>query len=85
LVGCERCLKDLGCELSEKGNRLQAFYECPHGLVAFSERSEDCFCQLTLLQSHLRQATVLDATTPAPPRILTSDNIASSSVDIGDP
>ncbi|CAD5222606.1 unnamed protein product [Bursaphelenchus okinawaensis] len=49
LIGCERCLKDLGCEIERKSqNELQAFYQCDHGLLSFSDETEDCQCQQKL-------------------------------------
>ncbi|TKR60736.1 hypothetical protein L596_027935 [Steinernema carpocapsae] len=75
LLGCERCLKDLGCEIEKKsqGDYI-AFYQCPHGLMAMSERSEDCHCQLPILGRHLAAIQIIAAEEaeevppPPPPR-----------------
>lgn len=46
LIGCDRCLKDLGCEIEKRADgELQAFYQCEHGLLPFGDETEDCACQ----------------------------------------
>ncbi|KAI6190531.1 BTB domain-containing protein [Aphelenchoides bicaudatus] len=46
MIGCDRCLKDLGCEIEKRGDtEFQAFYQCDHGLIPFGEETEDCTCQ----------------------------------------
>lgn len=46
MIGCERCLRDLGCELDTRTDEeFQAFSYCTqHGLAPFSEHTEDCAC-----------------------------------------
>ncbi|GMT09287.1 hypothetical protein PFISCL1PPCAC_584, partial [Pristionchus fissidentatus] len=53
LIGCERCTRDLDCELAAKSETgMNAFYQCPHALLPLNDSTEDCFCQITNLASH---------------------------------
>ncbi|CAD5231943.1 unnamed protein product [Bursaphelenchus xylophilus] len=72
LIGCERCLKDLGCEIERKSqDQLQAFYQCDHGLLSFSDETEDCQCQ----QKYYRRRVDISQ----PPSEHTFDGEAASS------
>uniref|UniRef100_A0AC35FN13 Uncharacterized protein n=1 Tax=Panagrolaimus sp. PS1159 TaxID=55785 RepID=A0AC35FN13_9BILA len=56
LIGCERCLPNYNqCELGKRlrGTDFQAFYQCDHGIWAFHEKTEECFCQAHLYKSQI--------------------------------
>lgn len=55
MLGCERCLREFGCNLSGKDHKdLQACYQCEHGLIVLNDETTDCHCQIPLLASHLK-------------------------------
>ncbi|CAI4225014.1 unnamed protein product [Auanema sp. JU1783] len=55
-IGCDRCHTE-GCELELKGGEdLQAFYQCPHGLLPLNDSTEECHCQTRSLAMHLGAA-----------------------------
>ncbi|GMS79028.1 hypothetical protein PENTCL1PPCAC_1203, partial [Pristionchus entomophagus] len=57
LIGCERCTRDLDCELAAKSETgMNAFYQCPHALLPLNDSTEDCFCQITNLASHFHSS-----------------------------
>lgn len=69
MIGCDRCLKDFGCEIEKRAsesadNELQAFYKCDHGLLPFGEDTEDCVCQSKFYRRRLRQTEVFSAPGP---------------------
>uniref|UniRef100_A0A0R3QT42 TNFR-Cys domain-containing protein n=1 Tax=Brugia timori TaxID=42155 RepID=A0A0R3QT42_9BILA len=67
ILGCERCLREFGCNLSGKDHKeLQACYQCEHGLTALNDHTDDCQCQIPLLASHLSglQSHFLPVTNP---------------------
>ncbi|VDM98948.1 unnamed protein product [Thelazia callipaeda] len=56
LLGCERCMKHMTCELNGKNREaLQACYQCPHGLIPLNDHTPDCQCQIPILASHLKE------------------------------
>ncbi|CAJ0586205.1 unnamed protein product, partial [Mesorhabditis spiculigera] len=58
LVGCERCMRDAGCEIEAKAQGdLQAYYQCPHALLPLNDNTEECQCQTASLSAHLRAQT----------------------------
>ncbi|KAH7730690.1 Protein Y69H2.15 [Aphelenchoides avenae] len=60
LIGCERCLREFGCEIERKSRGdYQAFYQCEHQLLPFHERTEDCHCQLGLYKASFAAASKL--------------------------
>uniref|UniRef100_A0A7I4YXB8 BTB domain-containing protein n=1 Tax=Haemonchus contortus TaxID=6289 RepID=A0A7I4YXB8_HAECO len=55
-IGCDRCHRE-GCEIEEKaGEDLQAYYQCPHGLLPLNDTTEECHCQSPMLAIHLGSA-----------------------------
>ncbi|KAF8382751.1 hypothetical protein PRIPAC_71893 [Pristionchus pacificus] len=57
LIGCERCTKELDCELAAKSETgMNAFYQCSHALLPLNDSTEDCFCQITNLASHFHSS-----------------------------
>ncbi|GMR56496.1 hypothetical protein PMAYCL1PPCAC_26691, partial [Pristionchus mayeri] len=57
LIGCERCTRELDCELASKAETgMNAFYQCPHALLPLNDSTEDCFCQITNLASHFHSS-----------------------------
>uniref|UniRef100_A0A915E7I0 Uncharacterized protein n=1 Tax=Ditylenchus dipsaci TaxID=166011 RepID=A0A915E7I0_9BILA len=57
LIGCDRCLQELGCEIERKSQgEYQAFHQCEHGLWAFNEKTEDCQCQTPIHKANYLQA-----------------------------
>ncbi|CAD6193465.1 unnamed protein product [Caenorhabditis auriculariae] len=52
-IGCDRCHRE-SCEIENKaGDDLQAFYQCPHGLVPLNSTTDECHCQIPNLAHHL--------------------------------
>ncbi|KAI1719674.1 hypothetical protein Ddc_08895 [Ditylenchus destructor] len=57
LIGCERCLRELGCEIEQKSQGdYQAFHQCDHGLLPFNDKTEDCYCQTGLYKLNWQSA-----------------------------
>lgn len=53
LIGCERCLREFGCEIERKsGGEYEAFHQCEHGLWPFNDRTEDCQCQTSIYRAN---------------------------------
>ncbi|KAI6227775.1 Protein Y69H25 [Aphelenchoides fujianensis] len=66
LIGCDRCLKDLGCEIERRADGdFQAFYQCEHGLLPFGEETEDCACQGKLYTRRRVENVSLTTTNPS--------------------
>uniref|UniRef100_A0A9J2PRV1 BTB domain-containing protein n=1 Tax=Ascaris lumbricoides TaxID=6252 RepID=A0A9J2PRV1_ASCLU len=65
LLGCERCMKDYGCEIATKAREhFQAFYQCKHGLTALNDNTPDCQCQLPSLANYLSKANASPSENP---------------------
>lgn len=58
MLGCERCLRDCGCEIIDQTRDYQAFYQCNHGLNPLNDQTNDCYCQIPLLASNISKIHV---------------------------
>ncbi|KAI6213997.1 hypothetical protein M3Y94_00217100 [Aphelenchoides besseyi] len=67
LIGCDRCLKDLGCEIEKRAEDLQAYYHhCNNDLLPFTEETEDCVCQSKLYNRRQPESILSTLTTTNP-------------------
>lgn len=51
-------MRELGCEIERKSEgEIQAFFQCQHGIWAFSDKTEDCHCQTPIYKNNLQNGS----------------------------
>lgn len=48
-------MHEMGCEIERKSEEMQAYYQCEHGIWAFNDKTEDCYCQTQYYKTNLKK------------------------------